>query len=102
MTLQEYLKAEVEEGNLDFSIRVYGESSDFFDFYIRPTNKNGLTVDYRVSGNTPEGIYNNADQTIANEAAFASWLEAIISKHFTAAEVVNTGGFTCDCCGAKL
>jgi len=53
MTFEDYLKKEIGEGKIDFSIRATYYRAEL-KFYIHPEGKDGCTEDYIVTGNTLE------------------------------------------------
>lgn len=51
-TLEQYLRDELaNSGSIDFSIRA-SVSDKSVTFYIHPSNRAGMTIDFRVHGNT--------------------------------------------------
>jgi len=56
MTFEDYLRAEMDEGKIDFAIRAERHAQGRFDtrlkFYIHAQGKNGDTKDYEVTGNS--------------------------------------------------
>jgi hypothetical protein len=59
-TLEQYLRDELAcNGSIDFSLRA-SVATDSVTFYIHPTNRAGMTVDFKVDGNTlrtPGGLF---------------------------------------------
>jgi hypothetical protein len=62
-TLEQYLRDELaNSGAIDFSLRA-SVSDGSVRFYIHPTNRAGMTVDFEIKGNTlipPGGLYGDA------------------------------------------
>jgi hypothetical protein len=62
-TLEQYLRDELaNSGAIDFSLRA-SVSDGSVRFYIHPTNRAGMTVDFEIKGNTlipPGGLYVDA------------------------------------------
>jgi hypothetical protein len=58
MTLEEYIKNQIDKGIIDFSVR-FVTREDKVGFYIHPSNQSGDTADFGVRGNvlTSESIY---------------------------------------------
>lgn len=50
--LENFFRANFNDLVIDYSIRVQVEMDGAVTFYIRPQDKNGETLDFRVMGNT--------------------------------------------------
>lgn len=55
-TLEEYLRENIEAGNIDHAIRAQIEADGVVTFYIHPAGEDGDTLDYEVRG---DGLWPN-------------------------------------------
>jgi hypothetical protein len=51
-TLEDYFKENFEEGRVEFSVMANINNDNKVEFYIRPTDKDGETIDFVVEGNS--------------------------------------------------
>lgn len=50
MTIEEYLRAEIQRGVIDFTLRVHDRGVEGLTFYIHPESRDGMTRDFLVKG----------------------------------------------------
>ena len=50
ISLRQYLKDEIQKGNIDFSLRASVDEDGVVSFYIHPQGKDGTTEDFKLIG----------------------------------------------------